>query len=192
MKAIITDLDRTLLRTDKSVSDYTLQVLRRCQEKGLLLLAASARPMRDFGIFFSHIGFDAVTATNGAVVKLPSGMVETSLSSQSGETILERLLQFPDLTLSMETSGGFYANRDIPQWEPILYNGFPKIPKDCTLYKILVSSSEKPLYENVEKTLTEDAYYTIATNDLVQIMSKDATKWNGIQKMLDYFGIYVL
>lgn len=28
MKAIITDLDRTLLRTDKSVSEYTCAVLK--------------------------------------------------------------------------------------------------------------------------------------------------------------------
>ena len=130
-----------------------------------------------------------MTATNGAVVRLPNGTVATGLSCESGEKIMEQLLQFPDLFLSMETSRGFFANRDIPQWEPILYDSFPKIPEDCVLYKILASSSEKPLYENVEKTLTEDAYYTIATNDLVQIMNKAATKWNGIQRMLAYFGI---
>ena len=57
------------------------------------------------------------------------------------------------------------------------------------LYKILASSKERPLYEGVEGILTEDAYYTIATNDLVQIMSREATKWSGIQKMLAWFGI---
>ena len=189
MKAIITDLDRTLLRTDKSVSSYTLQILHRCREKGMLLLAASARPLRDFPVFFSHIDFDAITATNGAVVKLPSGIVETGLSRESGEKILSGLLRFPDLFLSMETSRGFYANRDIPQWEPVIYDGFPRLPEDCVLYKILASSKERPLYEGVETVLTEDAYHTIATNDLVQIMSREATKWSGIQKMLAYFGV---
>jgi len=189
MNAIITDLDRTLLHTDKSVSDYTVQVLNRCREKGIRILAASARPLRDFPVFFSHIGFDAVTATNGAVVQLPGGIVETGLSQQSGEKILAELMRFPDLFLSMETSRGFFANRDIPQWEPVIYDGFPRLPDDCILYKILASSKERPLYEGVEGILTEDAYHTIATNDLVQIMSKEATKWSGIQKMLAHFGI---
>lgn len=30
MKAIITDLDRTLLHTDKTVSEYTAIVLKKC------------------------------------------------------------------------------------------------------------------------------------------------------------------
>ena len=71
MKAIITDLDRTLLHTDKSVSDDTVQVLTRCREKGIRILAASARPLRDLHRFYGYLGFDAITATNGAVVQLP-------------------------------------------------------------------------------------------------------------------------
>ena len=33
VKAIITDLDRTLLRTDKTISEYTLQMLKKCLKK---------------------------------------------------------------------------------------------------------------------------------------------------------------
>jgi len=43
MKAIITDLDRTLLRTDKSISEYTYAVLKKCRDRGILLMAATAR-----------------------------------------------------------------------------------------------------------------------------------------------------
>lgn len=46
MRAIITDLDRTLLRTDKSLSAYTCAVLKKCREKGMLLMVATARPER--------------------------------------------------------------------------------------------------------------------------------------------------
>ena len=34
MKAIITDLDRTLLRTDRTISAYTCAVLKRCRDRG--------------------------------------------------------------------------------------------------------------------------------------------------------------
>lgn len=46
MKAIITDLDRTLLRTDKTISEYTHTILKKCHERGVLLMAATARPER--------------------------------------------------------------------------------------------------------------------------------------------------
>ncbi|MBO5128092.1 MAG: HAD family phosphatase, partial [Clostridia bacterium] len=71
MKAVITDLDRTLLRTDKSISGYTADVLKKCRERGILVMTASARPLRDVRDYRKQVPFDAVTATNGAVVELP-------------------------------------------------------------------------------------------------------------------------
>jgi len=46
MKMIVTDLDRTLLRDDVTVSEYTVSVLRRLHEAGIKIVIATARPMR--------------------------------------------------------------------------------------------------------------------------------------------------
>lgn len=46
IRAAVFDLDGTLLRTDKSVSAYTLEVLERCRKKGILLGIATARAER--------------------------------------------------------------------------------------------------------------------------------------------------
>ena len=43
MKAIIVDLDRTLLRTDKSISTYTLEILKKCHERGSRKLGAERK-----------------------------------------------------------------------------------------------------------------------------------------------------
>lgn len=189
MKAIITDLDRTLLHTDKSVSEYTIDVLKRCRSKGILVMTASARPLRDILMFDDLIGFEGITATNGAVVSLPDGKKEFGLSYESGEKILSEILLYPDIFLSIETSNGLYSNRDIPIWKPVIWDKFPKIPENLIPYKIIVSSKDKQIYENIESLLTDDSYFTIANNDLIQIMDKSATKWNGIKHMLEYYDI---
>ena len=189
MKAIITDLDRTLLHTDKSVSEHTISVLRKCRDYEIHVMAASARPLRDMLFYDNLIGFDAVTAANGAVVSLPQTLLETGISCESGEKILSAILKYPDVFLSVETSKGLYSNRDIPIWEPVIWDKFPTLPEDITLYKILVSSQQKPLYEGIKTTLTDDVYHTVANNELIQIMNKEATKWNGIKQMLSNFGI---
>lgn len=189
MKAIITDLDRTLLRADKSISEYTANVLKKCKERGILILAASARPLRNIIPYNEFIKFDAITATNGAVVSLPHGILKFGISRESGEKILSGLLDHPDVFLSIETSGGLYSNRDIPEWEPFVYDKFPALPDNVILYKILASSSQRPLYENFEKALTKDVYHTVANGDLIQIMSLAATKWNGVLHMLSHFNI---
>ncbi|MDR1822123.1 MAG: HAD hydrolase family protein [Oscillospiraceae bacterium] len=46
IRLIITDLDNTLLRRDKTVSDRTVGVLKRCRESGIVLAFATARPKR--------------------------------------------------------------------------------------------------------------------------------------------------
>ena len=189
MKAIICDLDRTLLHTDKSISSYTAKVFKKCRESGILVMAASARPLRAILPYNDTIPFDAVCATNGAIISLPNGILEVGCSTESGEKIIAKLLEFPDVFLSVETSKGLYSNRDIPIWEPIIYDKFPKLPENIILYKILASSKELPLYEGVKEALTEDVYHTIADKMLIQIMSKNATKWNGIKKMLSHFNI---
>ena len=189
MKAIITDLDKTLLHTDKTVSEYTATVLKKCHEHGMLVMAASARPLRDILIFNDLLGFDAITATNGAVVFLPHKLLEIGISREIGEKIISDILKYPDVTLSIETSKGLYANKDIPLWEPIVYDEFPTLPDNIILYKILASSDKKQLYDGIETTLTVDVYHTIANNDLIQIMSRQATKWNGINQMLSHFGV---
>ncbi len=189
MIAIVTDLDRTLLRSDKSVSSYTLETLQRCRAQGVHVFAASARALRDLRVYDELIGFDAITATNGAVLSLPQGLREVGISRESGEKILAGLLPFPDLFLSIETGSGLYSNRDIPAWKPTVYCGFPRLPDDTILYKILASSPAPQLYDGVADVLTGDVYHTIANGDLVQIMDKKATKWNGIRQMLACFGI---
>ena len=189
MKAIITDLDRTLLHTDKQVSEYTVDVLKQCRNSGILVMAASARPLRDILIYRDLIGFDAITATNGAVIALPDKKLEFGIPTEIGEAVLADILYFPNIFLSIETSKGLYSNRDIPIWEPVIYDQFPKLPEDIILYKILASSQEPQLYDGIDSILPKEVYHTIANAELVQIMSTAATKWNGIQHMLSHFGI---
>ena len=185
MKAIITDLDRTLLRTDKTISEYTLDIMRKCHDRGIAIMAATARPERSILEYHQQICFDAIATLNGARINLPNAVLENGISHLSGKHILSKLIVRPDTLISIETSDGIYANAEIPEWNATCYDGFPNLPTQGTLYKILVSSKDNTLYGQVENILTDDVYHTIANEELVQIMSKNATKWNGIRTMLE-------
>lgn len=189
IKAIITDLDRTLLHTDKSISERTKTALLKCREKGLLIMAATARPPRDILQFEEMIEFDAVVSANGAVVRLPDKTLTFAIPKESGEKIIMEVLKYPDVFLSVEMSDGIYSNRDIPAWKPVVYDGFPTLPSANELIKLLISSEERPLYDNIENSLTDDVYYSIANGSLIQVMKKGATKWNGVKTTLEHFGV---
>lgn len=189
MKAIITDLDRTLLRTDKSVSEYTCAILKKCHDRGILLMAATARPERAILNYQKLISFDAVTTLNGARIILADGVIENSIAPHSAEDILKKVTAMPNVTLSMETGDGIYANVSIPEWNAIVFEGFPALPTESIIYKILLSSEGNAIQPDVERALTSDTYMTVAEGKLIQIMSTAATKWNGIKAMLKAVGI---
>lgn len=56
-RAIIVDFDRTLLHTDKTISEYTVTVLLNLQKSGIQLFAATARPERAITEYCEMIPF---------------------------------------------------------------------------------------------------------------------------------------
>lgn len=189
MKAIITDLDRTLLRTDKTISEYTYAILKKCHDRGILLMAATARPERAILTYQDQIGFEAITTLNGARIILPHSIIENGIEPSSAETILRKVIMIPDVVLSMETGNGIYSNVPIPEWNAKVFNEFPALPTESIIYKILLSSNENNIQQEAEKALTSDTYMTVAEGKLVQIMSTASTKWNGIKTMLKAVGV---
>lgn len=65
---ILTDLDGTLLRTDKSISERTLMAIDAAQDAGLLVLAATGRSVVDVATVLPRILQRRVICSNGATV----------------------------------------------------------------------------------------------------------------------------
>lgn len=187
IRAIICDLDRTLLRTDKTISDHTLQVLRACRAQGILLMAATARPARAIEAYQKQVCFDAAVTLNGAALTLPDRSEFIGIDREQAYAILKRLSRIKDAVISVETGDGIFANVDIPEWQPRVYLDLTAAPLPDALYKILVSSESEDLREILPSILPADTYFTVANETLYQIMNIRATKWNGVKDMLRAF-----
>ena len=182
--AVIADLDRTLLRTDKSISEYTLGVLRDWQQAGAYLFAATARPERAITEYRQMVGFHSVTTLNGARTITPDGVYEKPIGTEEALSILEQLSGMEDMVISVEGENGIYANRDIPDWHPAVTVDIREIPKKERIYKILASHPDRSA-EEIVIDLPETVYSTVADQKLRQYMSRAATKWQGIQQLLE-------
>lgn len=187
-RAVIVDFDRTLLHTDKTISDYTVKMLRTWQDAGARLFAATARPQRAITEYCRAVPFDAVTTLNGARTITPDAVLENTICAAGAEAILEQLDRIPGAVISVEAGNGIYANTDIPLWAPTVVGDIRTLPLEDKIYKILVSHSRIPVDE-LPLVLPEETYCTVAEHKLLQVMSRSATKWNGIRNMLDFFGI---
>lgn len=191
IRAIIVDLDRTLLRTDKSISDYTKEVLRDRQQSGATVFIASARPERAITDYRDTLGVTSYTTLNGARTITPQGTIENEIQTDSATAILQKLSEIPGTVISIEASGGLYSNTNIEIWQPIVTDRLEEVAKREGVYKVIASHPDMTPEELAYSVgvIPEDVYYTVADKKLVQFMSRTATKWNGIKQMLAAAGI---
>ena len=182
-RAVIADLDRTLLHTDKSISGYTRQVLLEWEARGARLYAATARPERAIEDYCRIIPFRAAVTLNGARVITPAGVHENIISPDSAASLLEQLCRIAGTVISVETGNGIFASSDIPAWNPKVLNDVRILPGSEKIYKILAGNPLlKP--DQLKVAEPEDVYSTVADQKLLQFMSRSATKWNGIRQVL--------
>lgn len=188
IRAVVVDLDRTLLHTDKSLSLYTETVLKKCREQGMRIMVATARPLRTIGQYCARIDFDALVVSNGARVICADRRAEYGICPESAERLLRVLSCRPELRVTLETGERAYSNLPISDYETILSDDLIGIAGAEGVLKILVHMDGAGTLEFVEKELTEDLYAMVANGYLIQIMSKSATKWNGVKAMLEIVG----
>lgn len=100
IRSIICDLDRTLLRTDKTISDYTIQILNVCRTQGILLMGATVRPARAIETYHKQVCFDAAVTLNGAALILPDRTEYIGIDKEQALSIIRRLKRFAQRMLS--------------------------------------------------------------------------------------------
>ncbi|MBO5110725.1 MAG: HAD hydrolase family protein [Clostridia bacterium] len=188
VKAIIVDLDRTLLRSDKTVSPYTTEVLRTCRERDISVMMATARPERTAMPYCATVDFDAMTVSNGVRVILDGRRANYGICLTTAEPLLRALQSHPSLRITLETGDQAYSNQPIEDYETVICDDLISVARREGVLKLLVHLDQKETLSIVENALTEDLYYTVAHGYLLQIMSRKATKWNGIQAMLEIGG----
>ena len=59
VKTIVVDLDKTLLHTDKTLSEYTVGVLKECKRQAIKIMVATATPLRTAMQCCEMIDYDA-------------------------------------------------------------------------------------------------------------------------------------
>lgn len=69
IRLVVCDIDGTIVRDDKTLSDRTVETVRRAREAGLLVTLISARPPSGLGEIVAGLGLDgAVGAFNGGTL----------------------------------------------------------------------------------------------------------------------------
>lgn len=203
IKIIFSDLDGTLLNSSRAVSDETKDTVIKCQEKGLIFVACTARPERAISEYIEAIPFDAVVSLNGARVRVKDKNIDNGMSYETSHRIISELSRDKNKIIVLETGKGIFSDTLVPEWDISEISDLTKLDKDIKVFKILVIGKDnkfetverneglilfKDIKKEVENLVGDDTYFSVSENWIYQIMAKNDTKWNGVTEILNEYG----
>ncbi|MGW2560577.1 Cof-type HAD-IIB family hydrolase [Streptomyces sp. NPDC001514] len=167
VRLIATDLDGTLLRDDKSVSDRTIAALAAAEEAGIEVFFVTGRPARWMDVVSDHVHGHglAICANGAAVVDLHAGGKLLEARPLERKTALDvvRTLRdaAPGTSFAVELSTGIHYEPDYPPFhldpgatvataEKLLHEDGPD--SDAPVLKLLAQHAQ----------LTPDGFLTLA------------------------------
>ena len=196
---IVTDLDGTLLKNDKTVSDYTKQVIKKVQENGDIFAIATARPIRAAKKFLSELKYDIGIYHNGAVIQEGTKTLG-NYGINEPKRILDLFIQENEnIRIAVECNDVLYSNFDADEFWPgttFQYTSDFMEIKNLIADKIIIEVKSLDDMNKYGKRLPDDLYIQMSENKIGMIMNKKATKLDSIlyvarMNKIDVNDIYV-
>ena len=190
MKMIALDLDGTLLRTDKSISENTKKCLEKCRARGIKVIYATGRGGSAEARAPAHM-FDGRALMNGAIAYDGSEEVYRRLVPVESARELLMACDRRGLKTTAELCGMHYSNFDVSaEWSDIRnfeIVDFAEHGVDAEkLYAIVERDAD---VEFIERHMPPGLYLTVSRDGLAQIMHTEATKLQAIRALAARWGI---
>lgn len=193
IRMIAVDLDGTLLHDDKTVSAYTVDVLRRCQARGIAVTFATARAPRVALRFAGVINPDAASYHNGArVVGFDGTQTYNALTGAQAMEIMRIVCEYrPEEKFALELDGEMRANFDmsfVRGCEDYVPDDFSHTPEG-RVYNVLLKRVEPGDIERIADMLPEYAMIRPCESTMALIIPRGADKFEGVKRMAESGGI---
>ncbi|MCL2636767.1 MAG: Cof-type HAD-IIB family hydrolase [Oscillospiraceae bacterium] len=190
IKMIVTDLDGTLLRDDKTVSQRTIDTLKKCREKGIKTTYATARSDSVKLLLPVDEMFDGYVSTNGALAYIGEKQVYNRLIKPETARTFLIAADEAGIKIASQLYGKHYANFNITELWSWLKNEFTDFKTyNIETEKIYSQIENTETVDFLEKNLLDDLYMVIARDNLAMIMHKEAVKSKAVAALADYWGI---
>jgi len=195
IKLIACDLDKTLLRTDKTISAYTLDVLERCRSRGILLAYATARAKTASEPFVDETKPDIIISDAGALVRMGNEVIHRAVLPSETVSKIMNILHSGERVgyITASTDIGLLVNYEVDandadwkDWNPVYVNFSAGINHD--IYKFSPEITEDWMNDSIMK-LPGISYAPFHGENWCHIGSQGVSKWTAIRKVAEHLGI---
>lgn len=156
IKLIVTDLDFTLLHTDKSITPYTKNVFAKCRDYGIFTAIATARYYIGAEKFINILNPDYEITTDGTMTyKNGSFLYGCGFDLTTTNNIIKEIITVnPNAEITVATDKCVHWNSKHISDSPVLlkavYSDFTSALTDCA-YKIVAMLPNKSIADNIGK-----------------------------------------
>ena len=195
IKMIVTDLDRTLLHTDETISDYSLNVLKRYHEAGIKIVYATGRGGRSAKSVATSELFDGGITQSGAVIVVDESiMARYTIPLDKVRSMLNSFYEY-GLNAMAEDDRHYYGSKKTYDF---VTNGWtspanfiivdlPSIMIEAEKINVFVYNQDD--IDFVRSNLYDHMYLTVARDGHGMILRDEATKATAVAKLAELWGI---
>lgn len=197
IKLIISDLDKTLLDSDKIISDYTSAVLQKCKQRGIKVAFATARSEHSCREYVLQINPDAIISNGGALVRIGDETVyRATVDIATSNSFIEQCLKEREVQcITVETDKGYFLNLHVDEdekswaeYQPTVYSDFVN-GIDSDAYKITVHISDDETALRIAGMFSTLSVIKFAGEKWYRYADKNADKWHGVEALIRHLGI---
>ncbi len=195
-RLLLFDLDGTLLRSDKTISQRTLKALFSCRERGIFIGVCTSRGEQNALSFIEELQPDVLIASGGALVKYHGEYIyraEFSKEETRRMILTARKVCGMDCEITIDTLDSHYWNYRIDpkkqdhSWGDSIYTDFKDF-EECSL-KMCVEIFEDSQARELQELLSKCDCIRFSDGYWYKFTKKAATKEKAIMKVCSVCGI---
>jgi len=190
---ILSDLDGTLFRDDKSISDFTKETIRQAQAKGILFGICTSRAKINAVKFLDGIEPDILITNGGGIVYYQNKKIyNCEFTVEEIRKLIEAAFEVfgKDIVISADNEHALYSNSREELGDKFwTFNDFSDFRETCM--KMCIESLDKEKVEKVASVIGLDQIDYLPFSDIpwYKLSKKAATKEKAIKELCRHLNI---
>jgi Cof subfamily protein (haloacid dehalogenase superfamily) len=206
---IVTDLDETLISTDRTISKRNVEAIRKAVDKGVLFVPATGRgynsvhdTLKTLGLY-DCAGQYVISYNGGAITENKDEKLHyfQGITFEEAEALYKYALPFEDICIHIYTPDQVWVYRFFPEEVEYLAARQPcteifddniDFLKGKEIVKFIYMNTDYSYLQRIAeevKDLTRDMDISYSSNRYMEVNRKGVNKGAGLQRLCDLIGI---
>ena len=190
---ILSDLDGTLFRDDKSISDFTKDTIRQAQAKGLIFVICTSRAKINAVKFLDGLAPDILITNGGGIVYYQDKKIyDCEFTVEEIRKLIDAAFEVfgKDIVISADNEHALYSNSREELGDKFwTFNDFSDFRETCM--KMCIESLDKEKVEKVASVIGLENIDYLPFSDIpwYKLSKKAATKEKAIEALCRHLNI---